>query len=167
MAKGGRGRTTGRKALDRFTKNAPKTEYKGVQFTFDDEMLQESYIQAIKKYEILEIDWYEPVTYNIATSIAYKGGNMRNKLDEVLSKYKDKDNNYMKGMLHKNKLFDKVRSEYAHLTPLQQIQKLLDFFALVETETQKWNEAHQKNNGQQKYNIVYYDQSDKGKHSPV
>lgn len=72
----------------------------------------------------------------------------------------------MKGSLHKNKIYDKVRSEYSNLTPLQQVQKLNAFFDLVE-ETKKWNENHKKNNGQQKYNIVYYDQSSKGSHSPV
>lgn len=162
MAKGKTKRASGRKTLNNLTKNLEKTQYKGVQFTFDDEMLQEAYIQAIKKYEVLEINWYEPVTYNMATSIAYYKGNMRQELEKLLERYQKGDNNYSKGSLHKNKIFDKVRKDYAHLTPLQQVRKLNSFFELVEEQTKKWNEEHDKNNGQQKYNIVYYDTGDKG-----
>ena len=169
MAKGGKTtkRKSGRKVLDNFTRNAPKNEYKGVTFTFEDETLKESYIQAQEKFKILEINWYEPVTYNMATSLAYKGGNMRKQLDKLLDRYESDDNNYSKGSLHKDKIFDKVRSQYENLTPLQQIKKLNAFFDLVEAETNKWNKEHKKNNGQQKYNIVYYDQSNKGKSAPV
>ena len=169
MAKGGKTtkRKSGRKVLDNFTRNAPKNEYKGVTFTFEDETLKESYIQAQEKFKILEINWYEPVTYNMATSLAYKGGNMRKQLDKLLVRYEDEDNNYSKGSLHKDKIFDKVRSQHENLTPLQQIKKLNAFFDLVEAETKKWNKEHKNNNGQQKYNIVYYDQSNKGKSSPV
>lgn len=169
MAKGGKTtkRKSGRKVLDNFTRNAPKNEYKGVTFTFEDEMLQESYIQQTKKYKVLEINWYEPVTYDMATSIAYKGGNMEKELSKLLTRYKATDNDYSKGSLHKDKIFDKVRSQHENLTPLQQIKKLNAFFDLVEAETKKWNKEHKKNNGQQKYNIVFYDQSDKGKSSPV
>lgn len=169
MAKGGKTtkRKSGRKVLENFTRNAPTNEYRGVTFTFEDETLQQSYIQAQEKFKILEINWYEPVTYNMATSLAYKGGNMRKQLDKLLDRYKADDNNYSKGSLHKDKIFDKVRSQHENLTPLQQIKKLNEFFDLVEAETKKWNKEHKKNNGQQKYNIVYYDQSNKGSSSPV
>lgn len=169
MAKGGKTtkRKSGRKVLDNFTRNAPTNEYRGVTFTFEDETLQKAYIQAQEKFKILEINWYEPVTYNMATSLAYKGGNMRQQLDKLLDRYKAEDNDYSKGSLHKDKIFDKVRSQHENLTPLQQIKKLNAFFDLVEAETKKWNKEHKKNNGQQKYNIVYYDQSNKGKSSPV
>lgn len=169
MAKGGKTtkRKSGRKVLDNFTRNAPKNEYRGVTFTFEDETLQQAYIQAQEKFKILEINWYEPVTYNMATSLAYKGGNMRKQLDKLLDRYKAEDNNYSKGSLHKDKIFDKVRSQHENLTPLQQIKKLNAFFDLVDSETKKWNKEHKKNNGQQKYNIVFYDQSNKGISSPV
>ena len=169
MAKGGKTtkRKSGRKVLDNFTRNTPKNEYRGVTFTFEDETLQQSYIQAQEKFKILEINWYEPVTYNMATSLAYKGGKMRQQLDKLLDRYKSEDNNYSKGSLHKDKIFDKVRSQHENLTPLQQIKKLNEFFDLVESETKKWNKEHKKNNGQQKYNIVFYDQSNKGRSSPV
>lgn len=173
MAKGGKTtkRKSGRKVLENFTRNAPTNEYKGVRFTFEDETLQESYIQAQDKFKILEINWYEPVTYNMATSIAYKGGNMRKELDKLLDRYEAEDNNYSKGSLHKDKIFDKVRSQYESLTPLQQIKKLNAFFDKVEEKTEEWNENHKKNNGQQKYNIVFYstdkDGSSKGSKSPV
>lgn len=169
MAKGGKttNRKSGRKVLDNFTRNAPKNEYRGVTFTFEDETLQQSYIQAKDKFKILEINWYEPVTYNMATSLTYKGGNMRKQLDKLLDRYEAEDNNYSKGSLHKDKIFDKVRSQHEDLTPLQQIKKLNAFFDLVESETNKWNKEHKKNNGQQKYNIVFYDQSNRGKSSPV
>lgn len=160
-------RASGRQTLRNLTKNLEKTEYKGVTFTFDDEELQEAYIQQTEKYRVLEIDWFEPVTYNVAKSITNKDGKMQKELSKLLDRYEKEDHDYVKGSLHKDKIYEKVRSQYSNLTPLQQVQKLNAFFDLVEEETKKWNDNHKKNNGQQKYNIVYYDQSNKGSHSPV
>lgn len=156
---------TKRQRLQNFTKNTPRTEYKGIEFLFDDEQLQEEYITERNKFKTLEINFIEPVGYNDAKSLI--NGKMNERLKKIQEKYNKNDNNYSAGLLHKNQLFDKVRDEYENQTPNDQLDKLNKLFDLVEKETKKWNDNHEKNNGQQKYNIVYYTQSGKGKHSPI
>jgi len=156
---------TGRQRLQSFTKNADITEYKGIEFTFEDEKLQEEYIQQRNKYEKLEINFIEPVTYVDAKSLI--GGKMKQRMDNLLDKYDDRDNRYSSGLRDKYALYDKVREEYKDSTPNEQIDKINKLFDMVAKETERWNEQHKKNNGQQKYNIVYYTQSDHASKSPV
>lgn len=166
MAKGTKAnRKRKRDRLKAFTKNLEKTEYKGIEFTFDDQQLQDEYIKERDKFEKLEINFIEPVTYNDAKSLI--NGKMQQRLKKLLAKYEKLDNNYSAGLLHKGNLYDKVREEYSESTPVDQIEKIMQLFEKVKKATDEWNANHKNNNGQQKYNIVYYRDSNEGSESPV
>lgn len=156
---------TGRQRLQSFTKNLETTEYKGVEFVFDDEQLMEQYIIERDKYKRLEINFIEPVTYVDAKSLI--NGKMHDRLDKLLSKYTDEDNDYSSGLRDKYALYDKVREKYSDATPNEQIDKIDEMFTKVKKATDQWNASHKTNNRQQKYNIVYYRDANEGSKSPV
>lgn len=137
-----------------------------VTFRFDNETLQDEYLDALKKYEILEINLPKvKVSYVNAKSITQ--GKDKKRLDTWLERYEKNDNDYSKGSKHKDGMYDKILEETSNNNFRYQLNKLDKYWTLVQKANAKWGTTTRKDKTVNRYNVVWYTNAGEGANSPV
>lgn len=137
-----------------------------VTFRFDDESLQDAYLDALKKYDILELNLPKvKVSYVDAKSITQ--GKDKDRLDEWLERYEQNDNDYLRGSKHKDGMFDKIIDSTSSNHFRYQIKKLDKYWTLVQKANNKWGTTTKDGHKVNRYNVVWYTNAGEGSHSPV
>lgn len=137
-----------------------------VTFRFEDESLQDAYLDALKKYDILELNLPKvKVSYVDAKSITQ--GKDKDRLDEWLERYEKDDNDYSKGSKHKDGMFDKIIDSTSSNNFRYQLKKLDKYWTLIQKANEKWGTTTKKGKTVNRYNVVWYSNTGQGASSPV
>lgn len=137
-----------------------------VTFRFSDESLQDAYLDALKKYDILELNLPKvKVSYADAKSITQ--GKDKDRLDEWLERYEQNDNDYNKGSKHKDGMYDKILEATSSNNFRYQLKKLDKYWTLIQKANEKWGTTTKKDKKVNRYNVVWYSNTGEGVTSPV
>lgn len=146
-----------------------KYTHKGFSFKFDNKGLQEEYVKVYEDNKHIELNF---PTSNIAyiDAVSIVRGKDRKKIDNIRDTYDEFDANYSKGLIHKYDMFDKVREKYEN-NFRKQLDKLEQYFELVNEETKTFNEKYPNgklsNGNERRYNVVWYSKTGQGGHVAV
>lgn len=137
-----------------------------VTFRFDDVTLQKEYLNAIKKYEVLNLNL--PVTMvSYVDAVSMTRGKDKDRLDEWLERYEANDNDYKKGSLHKNGMYDKIIERTNKSVFRKQLDKLDKYWTMVQKANAKWGTTTKAGENVNRYNVVWYTNAGEGANSPV
>ena len=137
-----------------------------VTFMFDDETIQKEYLSALKKYENLNLNLPQ-VKVSRANAVSIIRGKDKKRLDKWLKRYDANDNDYKKGSLHKNGMYDKIVEETEKNFFRYQMDKLDKYWALIEKANDKWGKTTNAGETINRYNVVWYTNAGEGANSPV
>lgn len=137
-----------------------------VTFRFDNKSLQEDYIDAIKKYDKLNLN-LPMVKVSYVDAVSITKGKDRKRLDDWLDRYDANDNDYKKGAKHKDGMYDKITDSTKDKKFRYQLDKLDKYWRLIQKANAQWGTTTNAGEKVNRYNVVWYSDTGQGASSPV